>query len=546
MNNWNWQHALEYHEKTKHIYEPVRSGSHFLDWENKPHPFKEYKNAPSVLLSRELSLPEKGFFQSVLEKKGLFPPREVNLELVSSLLFFTAGITRVISTSHPPYKHYFRAAPGTGALHPTEIYVVTSKLQDLDAGAYHFDPLEFKLSLLRDGDWRSLLRKATSDDSLETASLMLIFTCLGWKNAWKYRERSYRHWFWDTGVMLTNLLTVASSFNLATKIILGFQDDLVNDLLGLDGKKEAAIVIVPINLGSITPNNEHLQLMEPIPDLTVKSLPLSKKEQEFKEIHEAYQQSRLLNSEDIVTWKEKVSQLEELMAKRTPPTSSAQSLDLSPLIDEMKSHLREIPTWKVILKRGSARKFTHRPITLKELAVLLYLGTSTELHADFIPSPKDESETSILSLNEWYLIINAVEGLEQGAYYYHPTSKTLYLLKKGRFRELCGHLCLGQALGSDASVAFFLLTPLKDVLKILGNRGYRAVQLEAGIRVEKAWLGAYAMGFGATGLTFYDDEIIDFFLPRSKDMEPTMVLTVGHPPYRTPMGKILPQLRPIR
>ncbi len=62
----------------------------------------------------------------------------------------------------------------------------------------------------------------------------------------------------------------------------------------------------------------------------------------------------------------------------------------------------------------------------------------------------------------------------------------------------------------------FFLADLRRVLDHFGNRGYRAVQLEAGILGGKIYLAAYAQHLGATGLTFYDDDVVEFFLPHAK------------------------------
>ncbi len=543
MSNWDWRQAMQYHEHTKHTPESVHAGMYFLDWSNKPYSFKKYKNLPSFPLPRDFSLPGKDLFSSLIGLDKAFSRRDVDISLLSSLLFFTAGITRVVDVSYPPYRHYFRTAPGTGALHPTEIYLVIGKsTDDLKEGVYHFNPLDHVLVQLRAGTWRRLVLEATSEEITKTASIILIFTCYGWKNAWKYQKRSYRHWFWDTGVMLTNLLVTAASFNLSTRVITAFQDDLVNELLGIDGRKEASIVIVPINVGADSNNNGMKENSVELSPLKVKYIPLSRTEREFKEVIDAYSQSCLRNKEEVMKWKEKVARMVELDDLRSSPSSYLQKVALPPLHDLLGNLKGDFPTWKVILKRGSARKYTHLPITFNELSLLLYLGTETDLSADFCPSFSADEEKYSFSLNEWYLIVNAVDGLESGAYYYDSRLKTLFMLKKGQFRKDSGFMCLEQALGEDASVVFFLMTPLKRILEILGNRGYRVVQLEAGIRVEIAWLGAYALGLGATGLTFYDNEIKNFFLPHSKEKEPTMVLTVGHPPYRARMGKILPHL----
>ena len=61
----------------------------------------------------------------------------------------------------------------------------------------------------------------------------------------------------------------------------------------------------------------------------------------------------------------------------------------------------------------------------------------------------------------------------------------------------------------------------------LGNRGYRATQLEAGIIGGKLYLAAYAQNFGATGLTFYDDDVASFFSPHAKGKSAIFLVALG-------------------
>ena len=88
-------------------------------------------------------------------------------------------------------------------------------------------------------------------------------------------------------------------------------------------------------------------------------------------------------------------------------------------------------------------------------------------------------------------------------------------LKAGEFREDAGHLCFEQALGADASVVVFFLTDLELALGRLGNRGYRAAQLEAGVMGGNIYLCAHSLGLGATGMTFFDDAVTAFFSPHA-------------------------------
>src|SRR5262249_48820717 len=137
------------------------------------------------------------------------------------------------------------------------------------------------------------------------------------------------------------------------------------------------------------------------------------------------------------------------------------------------------------------------------------------------------------NLNELYLIVNAVEGLDPGAYYYDSVGQVLDLLKAGDFRREAAYLALDQDLPGDASVAVFFLADLQHWLGCFGNRGYRAVQLEAGILGGKMYLAAYALRLGATGLTFYDDDVVEFFSPHAAGKSAVFLVALGKSAQRS-------------
>jgi SagB-type dehydrogenase family enzyme len=175
---------------------------------------------------------------------------------------------------------------------------------------------------------------------------------------------------------------------------------------------------------------------------------------------------------------------------------------------------------QVILRRGSSRKFAHSPITLTQLSTMLDRATRG-VPADFLDPVGSQ-------LNHLYLIVNAVEGLEPGAYVFHRGRAVLELLKTGDFRSQAGYLGLQQALPADAAVDVFFLADLRPILQRYGNRGYRAVQLEAGILGGKLYLAAYAQHLGATGLTFFDDDVTAFFSPHAQGKSAIFLVAVGH------------------
>ena len=92
---------------------------------------------------------------------------------------------------------------------------------------------------------------------------------------------------------------------------------------------------------------------------------------------------------------------------------------------------------------------------------------------------------------------------------------------------VAARLALGQDLGGDAAVDLFWLTRLDPVLAAFGNRGYRVAQLEAAIGGGKTYLASYALGLGATGLTFFDDDVTAFFSPHAAGASVMFLTAIG-------------------
>lgn len=502
--NSNLEAAWSYHNTTKHSYASVRNNLHSLDWANQPLPFKAYTALDPLPLPREVRQTGVAALSAIAES---IPPKASavpGLEALAQLLYLSAGITR--HRKHPGGDIYFRAAACTGALYEVELYVVCGNLVDLEAGVYHFSPAEFALRRLRAGDYRSVLTEATgSETAIVHAPLTIICTCTYWRNAWKYQARTYRHFGWDNGTLLANLLAVATAFGMPAKVICGFVDRDVNQLLDVDPEREVAFSLVPLGHVAALPQ----QLPSKLSALQLETVPLSRSETVYPAMREIHAASSLHSAAEVEFWRGNTP-----LPKLPPPTGPI--VQLHPYSD---AEMPRDPIEQVILRRGSARKFAQVPIALPQLATMLDRATRG-IPADFL----DPQGTL---LNHLYLIVNAVEGLDPGAYVFHRDRQRLECLKAGNFRAEAGHLGLDQQLPADAAADIFFLSDLQIILGRFGNRGYRAVQLEAGILSGKLYLAAYAQGLSATGLTFYDDDVIRFFSPHAHGKSVTMLVATG-------------------
>lgn len=178
----------------------------------------------------------------------------------------------------------------------------------------------------------------------------------------------------------------------------------------------------------------------------------------------------------------------------------------------------------VIYRRGSTRRFARKEMSFVQLSTILE-STAGAIPADFI-APSGSPFT------ELYIIVHAVDGVAPRTYAYRRNERALEPLRQGDFRREASALGLGQELPGDASFNIYYLSDLEAVARRFGERGYRAAQIEGGILGGKAYLASYALRCGATGLTFIDDDVTEFFSPHAAGKSVMFLMAIGRPRRR--------------
>ena len=288
MGNRDIEAARTYHATTKHSYTSVRTDGHFLDWENRPMPYKLYPEVSGLALPRDLSLARVPALEAIAAGDSPSGGGELTLEALTRILFCADGLTRRTRIGGQDY--HFRAAPSAGALYPIEIYAAVAETGELEQGLYHFSPADLRLRGLRRGDWRGLIaRAAAGRPSLLRARAVLVLSAIFWRSTWKYRARAYRYCFWDAGTILANLLAAAAAEGLSTELVTAFADPEIEALLGIDGEHEGALCLVALGSGADAP------AVEPeLRPLGLETIPLSREEVGYPDLVRMHQASRLL------------------------------------------------------------------------------------------------------------------------------------------------------------------------------------------------------------------------------------------------------------
>lgn len=495
--------ARAYHQATNHSLESVRANTHRMVWKNQPRPFKLYVDTKAVPLP---SPADDSTIPALQALRGAEHSRMASSVLpdhvLASILHYSAGITRTLKLTGGEMR--FRAAACTGALYHNEIYVATAELGSIPAGIYQYSAQDEGLRLIRSGDHRAALVSATAaEPSAAQAPTLLIYTTTFWRNSWKYQARAYRHAFWDGGTMLANTLALAWAHQVAARLILGFADDAVNTLLDLDDEREVAIGILSLGTAAAAPPAS----LHPLTRLGLATVPYSPYEVPEPLIRQVHDASNLATPAEVGAWRASA------LTRVTRPLPS-EPLQLAQVPDPTET------IEAVIRRRGSARRFARTPISAEALSSILTSATQGV--------PADVLREGGPTTSTLYLIIHAVEGVETGTYVYDADRQALQLLQRGEFRDDAGYLDLGQELAADSAVNCYVLADLDAALAAWGDRGYRVAQLEGGIIGGRLYLASYALGLSATGLTFFDDDVIRFFSPHAQGKSVMFLTAIGN------------------
>ncbi|RKQ91881.1 hypothetical protein C8N24_1714 [Solirubrobacter pauli] len=162
----------------------------------------------------------------------------------------------------------------------------------------------------------------------------------------------------------------------------------------------------------------------------------------------------------------------------------------------------------VILRRGSTRRMDASATIAKadyEAALTYALTPASQPH---------------------YIAVHGVEDVEPGLYRWPDITTPL---RPGNLREELLRLCWDQDLGRDAAFVVMGATHLDR----LGDRQYREAQLDAGLVEGRLHLAAYALGFGASGMTFVDSM---FPATVGEPLAALLFTCVGVPRYRSKAG----------
>lgn len=161
----------------------------------------------------------------------------LTLDEISQILWSAQGIT---------HEKRLRTAPSAGGFYPLELYVVVGDVEGLEAGVYHYMPIENNLLKTVDGDQRSdIADAALGQDWVEKAAINIVITGIYERTTGKYGDRGVRYVHIEVGHAAQNICLQATALNLGVVTVGAFHDEKVVQILHLN-PEEKPLYIIPI------------------------------------------------------------------------------------------------------------------------------------------------------------------------------------------------------------------------------------------------------------------------------------------------------------
>ena len=164
----------------------------------------------------------------------------ITLQELSFLLWATQGVKQVYQN-----RATMRTVPSAGARHAFETYLCINNVQSLPQGLYRYLALEHELLVVSQDDTVTdrVFGGCWEQAMVHGCAAVFIWTAVPYRMGWRYGERGYRYLHLDAGHVCQNLYLASEAIGCGVCAIAAYVDEIMNDVLGIDGKEEFTIYI---------------------------------------------------------------------------------------------------------------------------------------------------------------------------------------------------------------------------------------------------------------------------------------------------------------
>jgi SagB-type dehydrogenase family enzyme len=170
----------------------------------------------------------------------MYAHEPMTLDELSFLLWCTQGVKQIHGS-----QVTFRTVPSAGARHAFETSLLINDVEGLTPGLYRYLALSHRLQQIdTDPTLPHRITGACFDQQFILRSgVVFLWTAVPYRMTWRYGERGYRDLHLDAGHVCQNLYLAAEAVGCGVCAIAAFDDDAMNELLGIDGENQFLIYL---------------------------------------------------------------------------------------------------------------------------------------------------------------------------------------------------------------------------------------------------------------------------------------------------------------
>lgn len=177
------------------------------------------------------------------KSRRYFKPESLTLEELSFLLWATQGIRKYVNAGTA-----FRTVPSAGCRHAFETYLCVLNVEGLDQGFYRYLPVEHQLlfEFHEDRATEKITEASFRQSFAGSAAVTFIWTAIPYRTEWRYSIAAHKVIAVDAGHVCQNLYLACEAIGAGTCAIAAYNQELMDQLLRLDGKDEFVIYLAPV------------------------------------------------------------------------------------------------------------------------------------------------------------------------------------------------------------------------------------------------------------------------------------------------------------
>ena len=242
--------AILFHENSKFDDISIRKQGYKIASFSNPYvterssqPFKCYSGCETIELSQYNNINKSDDFSNLIANRRSIRAYDknykVSLNEINTLLFNSYGVTfnsKIVGYDIDGHIG-LRNIVSAGGLYPLEVYIVVFN-SHIKNGLYHYRPDTNILELIKEGAFVEELLKIVQAEpyvDMRSSCCAIITTGVIERLIIKYGDRGYRFLMQEVGSFNQMVSLLAESINLGSCILGAFNDDKINNFIGIDG-----------------------------------------------------------------------------------------------------------------------------------------------------------------------------------------------------------------------------------------------------------------------------------------------------------------------